>query len=408
MTALASRRRKHTLMALAAGLVTAVAAPTLVYVGAKAITNSKAGINALGNVAPEQAFPQTPTAMLATVSDANELTSVAVFVLAPAADATSAGYDQRGGSIVSVPINIDTESGSELISLHDVYARDGEDGLRLGLESAINLSIEFDAVMKRDEFANFLTGLPTVTVDLPSDVLGPDDAVLYPKGSAKLSAAQIAEIITTKSPTQRERLRRPNIDALWTAISTAVGTGRVGQTLSAAQPTTFDEAATRLMAGRIASRGLLARPLAADRNPDQLDIEAIDRPDAVLVFASIAPAQMSRPGTGLWFRLEAPPGYDSQVRKTIAILLSSDGNVVSVDLSAKASAQTTFYIYDSDLAAAEPTDNPVFGTITVQTPTVRLAGVDETISLGTDYLEGVDLSAPDATSTSVEPTETTG
>lgn len=46
MTALASRRRRHTILALAAGLITAVAAPTLVYVGAKAITNSKAGINA--------------------------------------------------------------------------------------------------------------------------------------------------------------------------------------------------------------------------------------------------------------------------------------------------------------------------------------------------------------------------
>ena len=39
----------------------------------------------------------------------------------------------------------------------------------------------------------------------------------------------------------------------------------------------------------------------------------------------------------------------------------------------------------------------------------RLGGVDETITLGTDYLAQVDLSAPDATSTmSVEPTETTG
>jgi hypothetical protein len=65
-------------------------------------------------------------------------------------------------------------------------------------------------------------------------------------------------------------------------------------------------------------------------------------------------------------------------------------------------------IYDPTVAAAEPTDNPVFGTITIQTPKVRLGGVDETISLGTDYLDHVDLTAPDATSTSLQPTETTG
>ena len=82
--------------------------------------------------------------------------------------------------------------------------------------------------------------------------------------------------------------------------------------------------------------------------------------------------------------------------------------MVSVDLGSKPAAQTTVQIYDADVAASEPTDNPVFGTITVQTPKARLAGVDETISLGTDYLKKVDLSAPDATSTSIVATETTG
>ena len=408
MTSLPSRRRRHTLMALAAGLVTAVVAPTLVYVGAKAISNSKAGINALADVVPEQAFPETPTAMLATVSDTNELTSLAVLVLAPDSDVTAGGYDQRGGSIVSVPINADTEFGDQVQSLHDAYAQGGEDALRVGLESAINLGIDFAAVMKRDEFASFFSGLPSMTIDLATDVLGPDDAVLYPKGSTELTIDQVAEIITTKSPTQRERVRRTNIDALWAGIATAVGKGRQGQTLSAAAPATFAEAATRLMAGPIASRGLVARALDISRNPGGLDVEALDRPDTVLVFASIAPAEMARPGNGLSFRIEAPPGYDGQVRKTIAILLASGGNVVSVDLSATAEAKTTLLIYDTDLAAAEPTDNTVFGRVTVKTPDVRLAGIDETISLGTDYLKQVDLTAPDATSTSVEPTETTG
>jgi hypothetical protein len=203
MTALSSRRRRNKLIALAAGLVTAVVAPTLVYVGAKAISNSKAGKNVLADVLPEQAFPDTPTAMLATVSDSNELTSLTVFVLAPdAAAASNPAYDQRGGSIVSVPINADTESSDQVLSLHDANAQGGESGLRLGLESAINLSIDFSAVMKRDEFATFLTGLPSFTADLPRDVLGPSDAVVFPKGSTKLTVAQIAEILTTKAPTE--------------------------------------------------------------------------------------------------------------------------------------------------------------------------------------------------------------
>jgi hypothetical protein len=407
MTALASNRRRHTLLALAAGITAAIAAPTLVYVGAKAITNSTAGKNALANIPPEQTFPQTPTAMLATVSDTNELTSVTVFVLAPA-DTTAAGYDQRGGSVVSVPINADAGSSDQLLSLHDAFALGGESELLIDLQSAINLTIDFSTVMTREQFAGLLIGLPPVQANLAGDVLGVDDAVLFPKGPVTLSATQIARIMTTRSPNERERLRRPNIDALWSGIATAVGTGRAGQTLSTSLPTTFAEMSARLLAGPIASRGLLARPLDAVRNPQGLDVEELDRPDTVLVFASIAPASMTRPASGLSFRVDAPPGYDQQVRKTIAILLSFDANVVSVDLNAAPKAETTIFIYDPTLAAAEPTNNAVFGTVTVQSPDVRLGGVDETISLGTAYLDKVDLTAPDATSTSVDPTVTTG
>jgi hypothetical protein len=410
MTSLTGRRRRHTFYALAAGLVAAVLAPTLVYVGAKAISNSKAGKNALANVKPEQTFPQTPTAMLATVNAANELTSVTVFVLAPDSDVSAAGYDQRGGSVVSVPINVDIGSGGPLLTLHDAYALGGEAELRIDLEAVINLTIDYISIMTGDQVTEFLTGLPAVQATLPRDVLGADDAVLFPKGSVSLTSAQLAQIMTTRSPTEREHLRQQNLDAVWAAIASTVGTGRQDQSLSATTPVTFAEVAGRLMAGPIASRGLLARPLDAQLNAEGLDIESLDRPDAILVFASIAPAQMSRPASGLSYRIEAPPGYDQQVRKTIGILLASGGNIVSVDLNSKPTAETTFRIYDATLAGVEPTDNAVFGTIKIEKPDIRLGGIDETLALGTDYLKKVDLSAPDATSTStsVQPPETTG
>ena len=410
MTSLHSRRRRNTVLALAAGVLAAIVAPTLLYVGAKAITNSKAGQNVQADLPPEQTFPQTPTAMLATVSATNELTSVTVLVLAPDADVSPAGYDQRGGSMVSVPINADTGSGDQVLSLHDSYASGGEDQLRSDLESAINLTVDFSAVMTADQFAAFLTGLPAVQATLPRDVLGTDDVPVFPKGPAVLTAAQVAQVLIARSPTEREHARQTNLDALWTGIAAAVGTGREGQTLSAQSPRTFDEMAARLLAGPVASRGLVERSLGVERNPDGLDVEELDRSDTILVFASIAPAEMTRPAGGLSYRLEAPPGYDQQVRKTIGVLLSFGGNVVSVDLNAEPVAGTTYLIYDQALAAAEPTENALFGTITIETPDVRLGGVDETIALGTTYLDGVDLSAPDATastSTSVEPTTET-
>ena len=411
MTSLAGRRRRNTMLALGAGLIAAIAAPTLVYVGANAITNSKAGKNALANAPLEESFPQTPTAMLATVSDTNELTSVTVLVLAPDANESASVYDQRGGSIVSVPINVDSGSGGQLLSLHDAYALGGQAELLVDLQSAVNLTIDFGAVMKRDEVAAFLTGLPSVQANLPTDVLGADETALFAKGDNTLNSTQIAQILTSKSPTQGERPRQANIEAVWSGIASAIGAGRQGLTLSASSPTTFAETATRLMSGSVAARGLVARSLDSARNPEGLDVESLDLPDTILVFASIAPAQMSRPASGLTFRIEAPPGFDQQVRKTIGVLLSFGGNVVSVDLSADPKPDTKFLIYDASLAAAESTDNPIFGKISVETPKIRLGSIDETILLGTTYLKGVDLSAPDATSTtiptSVAPTETT-
>ncbi len=414
MTSLSGRRRRNTLLALAAGILAAVVAPTLVYVGAKAISNSKAGINAAADRLPEQTFPATPTAMLATVDPAGELTSVTVFVLAPDADSTPAGYDQRGGSMIAVPINVDSGSGDQLLSLHDAYALGGEEELRADLESAINLTIDYSRVMTGDEFNAFLTGLPAMQVDFPRGVLGADDAVLYAKGPSVLTSAQAAQVITSNSPTEVEALRQPNIDALWNGITAAIGTGRVDQTLSPAAPANFDELAARLTAGPVASRGLVAHALPPERNPEGLDVEELDRTDTILVFASISPAQMTRPASGLSYRIEAPPGYDQQVRKTIGVLLSFGNNVVSVDLGAEPQADTTFFIYDPAQAELEPTENAVFGTIKVETPEVALGGVDVTIALGTTYLDGVDLSAPDATSStstsvpeSVEPVETT-
>ena len=296
-----------------------------------------------------------------------------MFVLAPDGDESPAVYDQRGGSIVSVPINVDSGSGGQLLSLHDAYALGGQDELLADLESAINLTIDFSAVMKGDEFAAFLKGLPSVQVDLPTDVLGADEAALFTKGPNNLTSTQIAQIFTSKSPTQKERPRQANLEAVWSGIAAAIGSGRQGLTLSAAGPTTFAEMATRLMSGAVASRGLggtSARQRTQPRRTRRRGARPTRHDPGV---------RQHRPGrddaTGQ--RADVPSrgtaGYDQQVRKTIGVLLSFGGNVVSVDLNAEPKADTTLLIYDASLAAIEPTENPIFGTITVETPDIALA-----------------------------------
>ena len=81
--------------------------------------------------------------------------------------------------------------------------------LRVDLESAINLTIDFSTVMTATSSLASSTGVPPVQVDLPRDVLGTDDAVLHPKGTAALSTVQMPQIITTKSPTETGTIAAP-------------------------------------------------------------------------------------------------------------------------------------------------------------------------------------------------------
>jgi hypothetical protein len=86
------------------------------------------------------------------------------------------------------------------------------------------------------------------------------------------------------------------------------------------------------------------------------------------------------------FRIEAPPGYDAAVKRTLDALLFLGGNVVSVDQTIAPRAETVFLVPDDiDRAGAEATSG-IFGSITYEPPTVRIQGVDITVVLGTDYL----------------------
>ena len=80
--------------------------------------------------------------------------------------------------------------------------------------------------MTADEFTAFLTGLPA-RGGRPChvDVLGADDVGAVRQGR-RIAARRprLAQILTTKSPTQPERLRHPNIDAVWAGIAATIGT----------------------------------------------------------------------------------------------------------------------------------------------------------------------------------------
>ncbi|MGD9997155.1 MAG: hypothetical protein AB7L17_22400 [Ilumatobacteraceae bacterium] len=382
MTALARRRRNRTWAMLATTLLVAISIPVLGYVGAKAIFDSTGGRDAGADNLPVERFPSTPSALYLTHDDAGVLSSVSVFVLSPTG---------VGGSIISVPVNADVGlSAGSRQSLQQVYAEGGVEATRLAIESLLLITVDVDADADPSQVTSFLTPFEPITVTLTTEIPAAQegDSPLSP-GTAVLQAATATRVLTAGATDPVQASRQGNLDAVWVGVAQAIGTGRTVATPSDTPPADFDEFTTRLFAAPVQTRGLSAVALTGSENPTSVDVVQVDRSEAVLVFASIAPGSMSAPAQGPLIRLEAPPGYDEQVKLTIDQLLFLHANVVSVSTTAEPQAKTIFLVPDEATRAQVATTDEMFGQITFGNPQVRIDGVDVTIQLGTDYLDGL-------------------
>ena len=113
-----------------------------------------------------------------------------------------------------------------------------------------------------------------------------------------------------------------------------------------------------------------ADPIAATDNPDGKDVETLVRYEAIFVLASVAPASMSAPSTGLVFRIEAPPGYEDRVKFAVRAILFLGANVVSVYLGGEVHEATRYYIDDPRLVEEAESNNALFGVTETLTPEV--------------------------------------
>ena len=104
MSAIRSRRRRGTWMALGATVLALIAAIALSIVGVATLADSKAGQRAREGVdLPLQRLPYTPTALVGTIDEDRRLTTVVVLTLEP---------DGTGGSIVEIAASADANSGN--------------------------------------------------------------------------------------------------------------------------------------------------------------------------------------------------------------------------------------------------------------------------------------------------------
>lgn len=380
-----TRRRRTVRMALVTAVVM-ILVPVFGYVGVRAVLDSTGGKDALADNVPIQDFPPTPTGLLLSVDDDGSLAGATVFVLGPSG---------AGGSIIPVPLNADVGFAVDARrTIQQVYAEEGPEAAVFAAESVLLISINFWEVVDPPTLAGVLLPFEPYEVTLPNDVdpgagAAPDDAIAA--GTSVLDARTAASVLSLGVGTAGESARVENAEGVWQAFAVKVGEGRPPTTPFVGAPTDFDGLMARVEAGPVASRGLSVVPFTEEQNPAGLDVVLLDQTEAVFVFGSICPAQVSAPKPGLLMRVVAPPGYDDQVRRTIDKILYVGANVVSVSLSGELRPETVFLVPDEENRNRLAVADGIFGEINIQQPEVRIGGVDVTVELGTDYLESVEL-----------------
>jgi len=379
VSSLAAVRRRRTALMLGTSLVVVAAVGGLLYAGGLALARYQGAKDASVNAEP---IPSTEVGLLALVDGEQQLTGLTVFVGRP--------ENAPGGNVVSVPISSDTTGGlgEARSSLADAFATGGQDGLVAAVESVLSVSIDHAQVASVADLALLLQPVSPVKVTLPRDVMMSQDGagtLLYSAGEVSLSAGQVATVLTARSANQTEADRRPNVEAVWSAVAAAIGKG-VGSA-STAPPTSFGSLAAQVMAGPVGARGVPARTLPRSEVPVGKDIEELDRAEAVYVFATIAPSNMSAPSNGLVFRVEAPPGHAEKVKYTVSALLYLGANVQWVYENGPEQATTKVYLADKNLEDDALGAEGLFGTDFEQLDSVyRIEGIDVILQLGTSFL----------------------
>ncbi len=399
MTALDTVRRKRTTIMLATSLAMLMLLAGFGYAGYKALRRYE-GAKKVDNV--REPIPDAPVAMLATVDDANALTTVSLIVLR--------SHGALGGTLVPVPVSVDSTygAGDERIPLTEVYATGGVEELKAAIENTVGITLDLAQAATPAETEALLAGLSQISVEFPSAV-----GELFPVGPATLTPNQAVQALNSHPEGTTDRQRRPNIEAVWSGVGRAATAApvpletplSVDEDGNAPDPTSLTEVFGRLLSGTVDSRPLGAIVFDAERNPTGEDVEQVDLADAVMVLATIAPRSMATPAAGLTFLIEAPAGSESRVLQAVKMLQFFDCNVKFIRfVNGPVPDETIFLVTQQsiqqqaeDSGAVEP-----FGAAHFEVTNDPIEDIDVIMRLGAAFLNGtggVPTSLPTASTT---------
>ncbi|MEO6572016.1 MAG: hypothetical protein ABIO83_10785, partial [Ilumatobacteraceae bacterium] len=320
MTAVAARRRRNTIVALIAAVVSLVGALVLGFAGARTLADSTVGRTADGVTTGSQSqrLPLTSTALIGIVDEDGRLTSVVVGVLEP---------DGTGGVIVALTASADASAGftTTLEPLNSTLAVDGPAGFRDAGERLTGLSFDVIELVDAERFAALVNPLGDLEANLPTRLYDLSSDEEWPAGDVMFSSVSASRVITATDPALADWYLEPARQSIWVAVADRVGAGigsaqPVSTDTDLPVPTDMDGFFDRLFAGPVVARSIPYQTLASDRLADQLApglvgafgpsaVEAavaLDRAEMAIVFGSIAPSRLGAPLDASTFRVVSP------------------------------------------------------------------------------------------------------
>ena len=406
------------LAALACGVASACLLPVGGVIGARSLLNSSGGKRVDDSGA--LLIPATPAALLATVNDINQVTSLTAFVLAPSG---------IGGTIISLPVGTRAETigGQAPHRIADTFAEAGVEAMLLETEGALDVTFSVVGAVGRNDLAGVLNILPSIPVNFETPVVNtamvmPDptttttiksrnsrstettlppqptavDTELFPAGEQTLTGDQATLVLYTQKAGEPEFDRLAHIKAMWSGVAAAVGTGLAPEVaqfdpalVGTELPKEIGAFMRRVLGGPIQVWQLSAQPLVGADNPLGIDIYSLDRFEVLMIMASVAPSSLSIANDTLAVQVDNPFN-DANITHAIVERLSYLNVTVALIRNLTISPQQKTVIKTTTVIADELKKiglDGVVGPISYGKWKDPVQGIGAQIVLGQDFVD---------------------
>jgi len=402
MTAIPARRRRRLIAAMTSSVLTVIALPGGLVLGANSLLNETGGNKVTSEATA--VIPETPVELLVITNARNEVASLALLAVAPG---------NGGGTIVSIPVgaSADIAKGETPRRIADLYATGGVNAVKTDVENLLNITIPLVDELSATELASVLGPVGNQSVTLPQPVVdagtGTAPVTVLQAGSISVSPAQIAAGLSSTQVGTAEATRLPQVKALWTSVARA---GLVESSTSSttvveetSKPMTTTEFMTALFAGRVDVWQFGATLMNdAVRNPSALDMYSLDGGEVLTVMASVAPSAMRITSTNISVMIDLPFASMSYAREAVTRLAFMGANVVLLRQTDDPPTVRSVVYYNDAIARAEAEGYVgLLGPLEFVESKDVIDGVNLRIVLGNDFAAALGAGIG-ATTTTVE------